>query len=272
MKSVHSQPEYRSRLIPMVSRINGRKRGPVRMERKKAHARVKKMMEVLNRRFAGKETTSSQRGRARTVFVSPGGRRGNARGFFDAMPDPPQTKSRNRRSSWPPLPSREAPLVVEQEENLSPPLVRRAGAPTTAFHSGKFRGKAGVWLARKAYHRLLKGRERAESKLKHVEKQVRQLYQRPPKNLRRATASLLLASGVSARKVPYVLAVTGLYHVGVVPEKHLFASQTALDDVRVIGACLKNQLVAKIGQGKRTFFVGIDTSSWAHVGPTLFFC
>lgn len=41
----------------------------------------------------------------------------------------------------------------------------------------------------------------------------------------------------------------------------LFASQTALDDVRVIGACLKNQLVAKIGQGKRTFFVGIDTSS-----------
>jgi hypothetical protein len=139
--------------------------------------------------------------------------------------------------------------------------VRRAGAPTTAFHSGKFRGKAGVWLARKAYHRLLKGRERAESKLKHVEKQVRQLYQRPPKNLRRATASLLLASGVSARKVPYVLAVTGLYHVGVVPEKHLFASQTALDDVRVIGACLKNQLVAKIGQGKRTFFLGIDTSS-----------
>jgi hypothetical protein len=117
------------------------------------------------------------------------------------------------------------------------------------------------------------GRERAEHKLKQIGKQMRQLYQHPPKNLCHAAASLLLASGVSARKLPYVLAVTGFYHVVFVPEKHLFASQTALDDVRVIGACLKNQLVVQIGQGKRTFFVGIDTSSRGvvgHLGHMLF--
>lgn len=56
MKRVDSGLRYESRLIPMVSRANGRKRGPVRMERKKAHARVKKMMEELNRRCTGKGT------------------------------------------------------------------------------------------------------------------------------------------------------------------------------------------------------------------------
>jgi len=232
----------------------------VRMERKKARARMKKMMEELNPRFPGKGTTSSKRGRARTVFMRKGRVRGNVAGVLDATPDPPKTPSRHRRSSWPRAPSRESSQVVEQEVE-SPPLARRAGAPTTAFHRLRFRGKAGVWLSRSAYRRLVAGRERAEHKSKQIGKQRRRLSQRPPKNLRRATASLLLASGVSARKVPYVLAVTGFYHVGFVPEKHLFASQTALDDVRVIGACLKNQLVAKIGQGKRTFFVGIDTSS-----------
>lgn len=259
MKRVHSRPRYRSRLVSMVSRINGRKRGATRQERKKARARLKKMMEELNRRFSRQGTPSSQRGRARTMFVSPGGKKGIVGGFLDATPDPPKMKSRNKRNSWPPSPSIESQVVEQDAE--SPPLARRAGAPTTAFHRLRLHGKAGVWLSRNAYRRLVIGRERVEQKLKQIGKQVRQLYQRPPKNLRRAAASLLLASGVSARKVPYVLAVAGFYHIGFVPEKHLFASQTALDDVRVVGACLKNQLVAKIGQGKHTFFVGLDTSS-----------
>jgi hypothetical protein len=66
--------------------------------------------------------------------------------------------------------------------------------------------------------------------------------------------------------------ITSWYHAGQVLLKHHISTQSGLNYLRTIGACLKNQLVARIGQGKRTFFVGIDTSSWAHVGPTLFFC
>jgi hypothetical protein len=131
MKRMHSCLSCSKHSIPMVSHSNRRKHGPVRQERKKACARMKSLMRELNRRFVGKGSTSSQRGGVR-ISRKPKVHREMrcVEGFLETTPDPPKTKSRNRRSSWPPTPNN-LPQIVEQDEE-SPPLAHRAGAPTSS--------------------------------------------------------------------------------------------------------------------------------------------
>ena len=99
-------------------------------------------------------------------------------------------------------------------EPSSPPVARRAGAPATPALRMKHNGQPGVWLSRNAFRRLCTARDQADKKLKVANKRLQRLYKRPPKLLRRTASALLSACGVSARKIPYVLAVTGFYHVG----------------------------------------------------------
>jgi hypothetical protein len=79
--------------------------------------------------------------------------------------------------------------------------------------------------------------------------------------IRLATAALLQIAGVSASKIPYVLAVTSLYHLGHVELKHQFAASTGLEYVRTAGFCLRDQLHEQIGALRAPFCIGTDTST-----------
>lgn len=85
---------------------------------------------------------------------------------------------------------------------------------------------------------------------------------RPHYLARMATAALLLsAGGVTASKIPYVLAVTAQYHLGHVPVSHMFATSTALEHVRVAGYCLRRRLLEQVGELHAPYFIGTDTST-----------
>lgn len=55
--------------------------------------------------------------------------------------------------------------------------------------------------------------------------------------------------------------MTSWYHTGEVLLNHHISTQSGLDYLRLIGVCLKNGILEKIGGEGRAFFVGIDTSN-----------
>ena len=265
----------------MVSRSNGRKRGPVRQERKKALFRMKNMVRVLNETFVGKQSSSSKRGKVHTLLVNPGGKKGKVEGFIDATPDPPKSKSRNSRASWPPTPG----TLVSHERNrqrgpftgcLCPlwflfcPLTSfegtrlRAGAPSRPPKRMTVTGKRGVFLSDKQYQRLVRARDQLHLQAREFKMHARKrdLNARRPLAQRIAVASLLQADGVSAAKLQHVMSVVLFYALGRVPEKLLFSSSTSLRYVRIMGAALKTRLAKQVcDSAPLPFFMGVDTAN-----------
>lgn len=272
---MHSSQSCTKLFLPMMRGNCGRKRGLTREEGKKAIFRVREMISQLNKTYVGKATSSSKWGGARTFNAQKVLRKVRpVEGFLASPPDPPLVRSRNAHNttpmpatSMPTNSTMSTPLNVpplhrsDVREPSSPPVARRVGAPATPALRMKHNGQPGVWLSRNAFRRLCTARDQADKKLKVANKRLQRLYKRPPKFLRRTASALLSACGVSARKIPYVLAVTGFYHVGFVPKEHIFSTQTALDDVRAVGAVLRRRIVSKIGGEERCFFIGFDTSA-----------
>lgn len=83
-----------------------------------------------------------------------------------------------------------------------------------------------------------------------------------------AVASLLMIEGVSASKVPRVMAVVMKYALGFIPPKLLFVTSSALEYVRISGEVFKADLVKDVSASHPlSFFVGFDTSErGGHLG------
>lgn len=194
-------------------------------------------------------------------------------GFINGTPDPPKSLSRNKERAS--LRDRQLvggarPRTVEAEARRAEVAMERsarrlqasrAGAPTKVQRV-VYKGKDGVWLSTKAFRRLREGRERAELTVRSSRLRRMQSLRRPSLDVRVTTSALLQsAGGVSASKVPYVLAVTAQYHLGNIPLNHLLATSTALEHVRTAGFCLKQQLLEQIGKLQAAFCIGTDTST-----------
>ncbi len=260
-------------------RSRGRKARRTRGAKTVGKKRIKEASIVLQQRLPG---TAVRKGRVGGVRVLPPGWTPASKrvvaGFFESPPDPPKTPGRHKRRRV------GRGRAVEEDDELqlvdggrravtaapvpaARPKATRAGARTTARRVA-YKGKDGVWLSAKAYARLLTGRERAELSVQATRFARAQALRKPPRADRVATAALLQSSGgVSASKVPYVLAVVMRYCMGHIPKHFLFATSTALEYVRTAGQCLKQQLLKEIGDAHAPFFIGTDTSTrGGHLG------
>lgn len=250
---------WRPRLLSRPAKVAGRKR-------------IKEASALLSQRVPGGTERKSGVGGARQYPVKwTAPRRRSVDGFLDVTPDPPKTRGKNSKRLS--LDDRDAvgrggAAVMEAEAQRAetaavPVRASRAGAPT-APHNMTYTRQDGCWMSRKAYRRLWNGRQRAEQQLKEARAQLMRLLRKPPLEVRLATGALLQSvGGVSASKVPYVLALTSRYHIGRVALEHQFATSTALEYARTAGVCLKQRLIQLIGSTKAPFCVGTDTSSRA---------
>lgn len=252
----------------------GRNRPRSRTAREKARKRIKELSITLQQRVPGGAQRQGRRGGARDYSPdrSPVRRR-SVEGFLAATPDPPRVVGKNAKC----LP-RLAPLVVENDPAPAARLVEphaavgqaraervvrasRAGAPARPVRL-THHGRDGMWMSRSAYKRLDEGRVLAQRKLQQMRFKRLRALRKPPLSDRLAVGALMQsACGLSASKVPYMLALTARYHLGDIPPHHQFASSTALEYVRIAGFCLKQQLVARIGATASPFCIGTDTST-----------
>jgi hypothetical protein len=99
--------------------------------------------------------------------------------------------------------------------------------------------------------------------VKELRDKLKRFFRTQPYKVRVATGALLQSAGVTASKIPYVLAVTSRYHLGQVAIKHQFATSTALEYARTAGVCLRTRLREQIGALRAPFCIGTDTSTRA---------
>jgi hypothetical protein len=256
--------------MPAVSR----KRRPNRRAKEGAKKRLKEAARALNQRTGGGTPAASLWGGARAMPPAwMPTRRRSFEGFLDQMPDPPKTPGKNaRRASLDgqAAPVDDRPGISEAElrqkrrriNGGDEPKASRTGPPTKMYHL-MHKGTNGVWQPVKAFNRLVQGRKKAELRVRRNREALMASKRKPSLADRMTTAALLMSGGgVTASKIPYVLAVATRYILGHVSQQHLlFATSTALDYVRTTGFCLKQRLVKRIGDAKAHFCVGTDTSS-----------
>jgi hypothetical protein len=252
-------------------RGRGRVRLRSRVAKEEGKKRIKEASILLQRRVLGGAPPSSRVGGPRIYppdWEAP--RRRSFNGFLDGSLDPPRTPGKNsRRASLDsvPAPRNGRSVLVEgvpRGSDSAPAPVRasRAGAPTNP-RAMAYQRREGYWLSLRAFKRMQSARERAERLVKAERSELRSLLRRPPVESRVATGALLQAAGVSASKIPYVLAVTSRYHLGQVAVAHQFATSTALEYARIAGVCLRSRLTDQIGALRAPFCIGTDTSTRA---------
>jgi hypothetical protein len=132
-------------------------------------------------------------------------------------------------------------------------------------------GKRNVLLSQKAYERLRAGRDRAERRLAQIklEHDVKRKEKRTAKlgrstktvSERAALHAYLQTQGVSARRIPFVMAACSKYFLGFVNYKELSVASTALTNVRIVGFCLEEKLCRSITSSGTPFYIGFDSSA-----------
>lgn len=253
------------------SRIS--RRLPQRVAREEGRKRIKETAVLLQKPIPGSATRKSRRGGTQgDPTARPPARRLSVEGFHAALPSPPKGVGKNAKRAL--LEGRTAPAALPARLMETEPRRMRAAAPSeTAPHASRagaptrprrvmWKGEASVVLSWKAYGRLRVGREKAELAVRNARYERKRALRTPSLEDRVVTSALLLSgAGVTAAKVPYVLAVTARYHLGFMPRRHHIATSTALDHVRTLGSCLHRQLLQQIGDTKADFCIGTDTST-----------